>query len=354
MPPVQDERFPESGHDGSGRGPGVRDVARLAGVSASTVSRTLRGSTAVAPATRDRVLGAAKEIGYSLPQAADRPLLVGALARFPAQWFFAEAIRAIEGVFAGTDLRLTLHNVGDVRTRQLFFERVVPLGQLDAVIQVASSFDATESRAIEGLGVPIVSIGGSSPGYSRVGIDEEVAARMATRHLIGLGHRDIGLISFAPGDDEAGRFSTRARRRGFESALSEAGIRPVPEWLLEAEGSRMLGGVRAAEELLTRPSLPSALFAMSDELAFGVLHTLRLAHIPVPEQMSVVGFDDHEMAAFADLTTVLQPVREQAAMAAALLRDQLLGVPTDCVDVNLPVRLVVRGSTGPARGDRPA
>jgi LacI family repressor for deo operon, udp, cdd, tsx, nupC, and nupG len=336
------------GSNAGNRHASIRDVARRAGLSATTVSRSLRGDPYVAASTRDRVLRAASELAYSLPQAPDRPTLVGVLTRFPTQWFFAESIAGIELALRTSDHRLVLHNIGDPDGRRLFFERVVPRGQMDALIIVSLSFDDLERTALERLNVPITVVGGYAPGLTRVGIDDQEAARMATRHLIGLGHRDIGMISFAPADP-VGHDTSTARRRGFESALSEAGLPARPEWVIAAEGSRMSGGVRATETLLTLPKLPTALFAMSDELAIGALRTLRRAGISVPGQMSIVGFDDHEMAEFSDLTTIAQPVRQQAEVATKLLLDQLDGKIRKAVNTELPTRLVVRGTTGPAR-----
>jgi len=129
----------------------VRDVARLAGVSATTVSRALRGNSYVAVRTRDRVLRAASQLAYSLPQPPHRPTLVVVLVRSPARWFYAEAITGIEGVLTATDHQLVLHNVGDPHGRRLFFEHVVPRGQLDGVVVVSSSFDELESEALAAL-----------------------------------------------------------------------------------------------------------------------------------------------------------------------------------------------------------
>lgn len=353
--PISDNRHTAAGMAGvdpgnlGGRTASVRDVARRAGVSASTVSRSLRAGSSVAASTRDRVLRAASELAYSLPPAPDRPPLVGVLVRFPAQWFFAEAITAIEQALTASNvLGFVLHNVGNPTGRRHFFERIVPLGQLDGLLIVSASFDHHEREALDHLRVPITVVGGYAPGLTRAGIDDEAAARTATQHLIGLGHRDIGLISFAP-NDPVGHDTTAARRRGFETALSDSGLRLVPEWIIAGEDSRMAGGVRAAEKLLTLPKLPTAVFAMSDELAIGAMQTLRRAGFAVPGQMSIIGFDDHEMAEFMDLTTIFQPVRLQAHTATNMLLDRLNGRTDDFTETNLPVRLVVRGSTGPVR-----
>ena len=321
----------------------IRDVARRAGVSASTASRALRTQSVVASATRDRVLKAAAELAYSLPRSPDRHRLVSVLARFPSQWYFAAAIAAVEQALGEADHRVVLHTMGDAESRRRYFERVLPLGQVDAVVIVSTSFDRRERRSLDHLGIPIVVIGGYAPGFPCVGIDEEGAARTAAEHLIGLGHRDLGMLAFTP-DDPVGMDSARARARGFEKAVRENGLRLNPDWTIRAEGSRMGGGVRAAERLLSLPRLPTAVFAMSDELAIGALRSARRAGLSVPGHLSIIGFDDHEMAEYLDLTTIRQPVERQAREAARLLTHGFEHAPDK---TELPVRLVVRGTTAP-------
>lgn len=337
------------------KGPvGLRAVARLAEVSAATASRALRPGTPVAAATRDRVLAAARALDYAVPRVTELPVLIAVLARFPNQWYFAEAHRALEERLGTGEQRIVLHNLSDAEGRRRFFDQVLPRGHVDGVVVVSTSFDEAEQRALDGLGVPIVVVGGHVPGRPTFGIDEQAAARTATEHLIGLGHRQVGMISFDP-DDPVGQESTAARTRGFHAALTDSGLTVEPDWIIPAAGSRMAGGVAAAELLLSRPRLPTAIFAMSDELAIGALRALRRAQLRVPGHLSVVGFDDHEMAEFLDLTTVHQPVGQQARAAADVLtglqaqgeRSPSGAGEAHVPDVRLPVRLVVRGTTGP-------
>lgn len=329
----------------------IRDVARLAGTSAATASRALRGSPSVADPTRDRVLRAARELAYSLPSsptAHARPIAVLSLS--PVQWFYAEAIAAIEQALAAAGRQFVLFNVGHEAGRNHFFERVAPTNQLDGLIMLPAPFDDRELTAIDRLGVPAVTVGQHMSPYPNAGIDDRAAARLAVRHLIGLGHRDIGLISFDL-DDPVGRALTADRRQGFESALTEAGVSVNPDWMVKAHDSRMNGGIAAAEHLLGLPSQPTALFAMSDELAIGALRTLGRAGITVPQRVSVIGFDDHEMAEFMDLTTIRQPVWQQAQEATRMLLEQLGGTPRPSLDpASLSARLVIRGTTGPRPG----
>ncbi|MFT4165278.1 MAG: substrate-binding domain-containing protein [Microlunatus sp.] len=269
--------------------------------------------------------------------------MVGVLSRSLTQWYFAEAVTAIEEALSAANHRVMLYNIGNPASRRTFFEQALLRGEVDALVVVSFSFDEHERQVLENAGVPIVVLGGFVPGRRCVGIDEVAAARMAVRHLIGLGHREIGMLSFDP-KDQVSLESTHARQHGFELALAEAELSVVPEWIVVAEGSRMAGGVRVAERLLTQPRLPTALFAMSDELAIGALGALRRAGLSLPGHMSLVALDDHEMAPFVDLTTIHQPVREQAMEAVRLL---LEGQTDSATKTELPVRLVVRGTTGP-------
>jgi DNA-binding LacI/PurR family transcriptional regulator len=326
----------------------IRDVARRAGVSATTVSRSLRGISYVAPETRDRIARAAAELDYAIPGHAPRPRLIGVVARYPSQWFFAESIATIEKTLRGSGHDMVVYGVGDAEGRRNFLERIAALDCLDGIIIVATSFDETERATLDAVGVPVAVVGGYAPGLPRVGIDDETAIRMATQHLLGLGHREIGLISFAP-DDTVGYDTTWARRRGFTVAMEEASAQVLPQWIISRE-STVRGGVLAAEELLTLSRLPTALVAMSDEMALGALWTLRRAGIVVPDAMSIIGFDDHAMAIGSDLTTIYQPVHEQAERSTQWLLARLRGDGGAAEDVNLPTRLVVRSSTGPYRG----
>jgi len=330
---------------------GVRDVARLAGVSAATVSRSLRGSATVSAATRERVLRAASELAYVPPAPVPAPgatRTVAVLARFPTAWFFAEAIRGVEHVLSGAGFGTLLHNVGDPTGRAQFFSTLPVRGRADGLIVVASAFDDAERAALDSLDVPVTVVGGELPGRARVGIDDRAGARAAVRHLVGLGHRDIALLSFDP-DEACGRETTRLRRLGFTDALAEAGLGVRDGWAV-TEGADVAAGIRAAERLLSGPRLPTAVFAMSDEAALGLIGTLRRAGVDVPGRISVIGFDDHEMADVSDLTTIAQPVRRQGELAARALLDALAGGEPEGVE--LPTRLVVRGTTAPPRESR--
>ncbi|GAA4552040.1 LacI family DNA-binding transcriptional regulator [Pseudonocardia xishanensis] len=320
-------------------------MARLAGVAPSTVSRSLTGTSYVAADTRERIRRAAAELAYAPTERPRRPAAphaVAALARFPSAWFFAEAVGGVERVLRAGGYQVVLHNVGDPAARA---DLPGDDWGLAGLIVVASSFtDAERARLLE-LRVPVTVVGGSWPGMPRVGIDDRAGAATAVRHLIGLGHTEIALLGFDP-DDGVGREVTEARTRGYVDALTDAGLEVRPEWMV-ALGDDAVAGARAVELLLGGARLPTAVFAMSDEMALGALRTLRRAGVDVPGRMSVIGFDDQAVAEYADLTTIAQPAREQGECAAALLLEAVDDTLDGTPDIDLPTRLVVRGTTGP-------
>jgi len=338
----------------------IVDVARRAGVSISTVSRSLRGSLNVSDDTRARVLRAASDLSYVPSPAASRlasgrTSTVGVIVQFVARWFFTEVVRGAEGELREAGYDLLLYNVGDQLGRSHLF-RTMPLRRrVDAVLAVATSFTHGERAALDRLGVPVVIVGDHvSRGQAGVGIDDQESVAMAVRHLVLLGHRDIVMISGCV-DDPIGRDSTLARQAGFRAGLREAGLPERPDQII-TEPWGVDGGRRGMERLLTGRQLPTAVFAESDEIAFGVLQTLRRVGLDVPGDVSVVGFDDHELAVASDLTTIAQPVHEQGRLAARMVLDLVSG-PAETGQAHpggavvLPTRLVVRGTTSPPRQD---
>ncbi len=206
-------------HDDRAAASNIRDVARKAGVSPSTVSRVLRGSTKVLPATRDQVLRAAAELGYVPSPAASRlasgrtrTVAADRAVRHPLVLLRGDRRRGVGARPAGYDLLLYI--VGDADGRRRFFEAMPLRRRVDGVLGDLGCVPSDELERLVELRVPIVGIGGRLAGAARVGIDDEAGAAMAVGHLIALGHRDIAMISGEP-DDPVGRATTLARRAGY-------------------------------------------------------------------------------------------------------------------------------------------
>jgi LacI family transcriptional regulator, repressor for deo operon, udp, cdd, tsx, nupC, and nupG len=332
----------------------IVDVAALAGVSAATVSRSLRGHRNVSPATRQRVLEAARELSYVIsPQASGlasgRTGTIGIVVPFITRWFFANAVAGASTVLREDGYDVLLHHLGSAAARDRFFERMPLARRVDAVLTVSLPLADEHTLALRALDMPLVAMGARMPGLTSVRIDDVAAARSAVYHLLHQGHEKIVMLAGFDDDKRFGFASSVDRRRGFRQAMASAGLDAGDSSVVEAGAYGIEGGAQAMNELLAGPRLPTAVVAEYDELAIGALRSLRRAGIPVPGRISVVGIDDHEMASVLDLTTVAQPVQEQGAAAARLLLDTLGGRLLDPTDTVLPTRLVVRGSTGSPR-----
>ena len=198
-----------------------------------------------------------------------------------------------------------------------------------------------------------ISVGSRMAGLPSVCIDEVAVAQIAVHHLIHLGHERLAFIGGVPDDADFGFVSSEQRLRGYRLALRSAGLKSRAA--LEVFGRYGIdGGAKAMARLLSGPELPTAVFAEYDELAIGALWSLRRAGLAVPQDISVVGIDDHEMAKVLDLTTVGQDASSQGARAATLLVQSLntthLKPPEEKpADVVLLTELILRGTTAPPR-----
>ncbi|MDP9094847.1 MAG: LacI family transcriptional regulator [Actinomycetota bacterium] len=331
----------------------IEDVARLAGVSIATVSRALRGLPDVAAATRDRVLAAAGELDYvaspfAARLASGRTATIGVVVPFVNRWFFAEVIDTVEAALRKRGFDLLLYNLGDEAGRARFFEVMPMRKRVDAVLIVSLVLSEDELAALSSLGSPIGLLGLERPGFAAARIDDIASAHVAVEHLLNLGHRRIGLIG---GDtDDPMRFTPPLHRRtGYHDALRAYGVEPSPE--LEVLGYFTAeGGCAATERLMALAHPPTAIFAESDEMAFGALRAFRRARLRVPEDVAVIGFDDQVNAELMDLSTIRQPVSEQALEVTTRLMAAIgAKAEPDTTTVVLPTELIVRGSTDPAR-----
>jgi|SRR5580704_8288709 DNA-binding LacI/PurR family transcriptional regulator len=327
------------------------DIAHMAGVSLATVSRALSNAPGVAAATRERVLAVADELSYVVSPEASR--LSGGSTRRVAvvvphisRWFFAAMLEALESVLREADLDVLLYHVGDAADRRAFFERLPARRKVDAVVVIAFPVSEAEQQRLELMGVSIVAAGGQIAAYPYVCIDDEGAGRQAMDHLIFLGHRRIAMIA-AVDPDQPGWSSASGRAQAYYSALRDAGIAADPNLVITVDW----GGPQGAEamgELLGLREPPTAVYAHSDEIALGAMRTLRRAGLRVPEDISVIGIDDHPLAGLTDLTTVSQPVRQQGLLAGHMVLGLLRGEDIERAAIT-PTRLVIRRSTAPPR-----
>jgi DNA-binding LacI/PurR family transcriptional regulator len=327
----------------------IAKVAAEAGVGVGTVSRVLNGSPSVSEDTRRRVLEAIATLDYRPNPVAralstGRTYAVGVVAPFFTQPSVIERLRGVSHTLAGAGYQLILLDVERADQLREFFRSLAVRGRIDGVLSISLSPTDREARRLEAEGVPIVLLDRPHPTLPAITIDDVEGGRMAAEHLLALGHRRIAFL----GDQEENLFgfdSSAQRRAGFEAALAAAGVPIAPEWILRRPHGRDPARCAAAE-LLAQDPRPSALFATSDVQAIGVLEAAQAAGVPVPDELSVIGFDNVEAAGYTGLTTVAQPLEEIGALGAELLLSTLSGKAVEGRRMSLSV--VERGSTAPA------
>jgi DNA-binding LacI/PurR family transcriptional regulator len=257
-------------------------------------------------------------------------------------------IAGVESVVQQAGMDLLLMNVGDYQNGH---GRIPPTPRLrrrvDGILFVSLPPQDPDLEPILNLGMPTAMIGGIAPGVDCIAIDDVAAARKATEYLVFLGHSRIGLIS---GWTAAPYFTAESQReRGFRSVMARHAL--VEDSMLEAFGHfTMEGGEAGMDALLNQSNPPTAVFAMSDEMAFGAIRSLRKHGLEPGRDVSIVGIDDHPMSSYLGLTTVAQPVADLGIKAGERLLGLIVG--SDPLDGNgrvteLPTELIVRTSTGP-------
>jgi LacI family repressor for deo operon, udp, cdd, tsx, nupC, and nupG len=314
----------------------------------ATVSRALRGLPSVAPATRARVIAVADRLQYvpdpyAARLASTRAHTIIVAVPLPGQWFYAQVMAGVEAVASEAGFDLRLHVVGDDLQRRHFVEDVLPQQRrIDGAVLVDIPLDGDDVRSLLDRGTTLVGVGQHIDGIVTIGIDNRQAAYEATMHLVSCDRKRIGLLGGLP-DGRSHLSIPGEREEGYRQALADAGLDVDESFVINGNFS-VAGGFDATMELLRSSSPPDGLFALSDEMAAGVIQAARRAGLAVPEQLAVVGFDDHEFAEAIGLTTVRQPVAEQGERAAQALLDAVDGHPWS-EDRVLPYQLMVRNTS---------
>ncbi|MEU1424479.1 LacI family DNA-binding transcriptional regulator [Kitasatospora sp. NPDC005751] len=326
----------------------LAEIALEAGVSAPTVSKVLNGRADVAPATRERVEELLHRHGYRRRGSRQvSPLLELVFHELESAWA-VEVIRGVENAVREEGLSIVLsESAGRLSPGQSWVDGVLarrPTG----VVLVLSDLDRSQREQLAGRNIPFVVMDpAGDPGQDvpAVGTTNWDGGLAATRHLLDLGHRRIGLIG-----GPARMMCSRARADGYRAALDMAGVPYDPE-LVRAGDFHHESGRRVGLELLALPDRPTAVFAGNDLQALGLYEAARELGLRIPEDLSVVGFDDLPLARWVGppLTTVRQPLTEMAETATRLVIDLARGVRPGTRRVDLATSLVERSSTAPPR-----
>lgn len=328
----------------------IKDIARIAGVSHSTVSRALHNSPLVTRETVSQIQKIANDVGYRASAVARglvtrKTRTIGVVVTTVTDPWVGEVLSAIELAAHdhGYSVLLADSNADPVREKSVvhsFAER-----RVDGIVVTSSRVGALHTPMLSQMMVPIVLINNQHPGefVHSVMIENFDASRAATDHLIALGHRRIGYIG-----DQFGHHSDVERFAGFREALKHAGLPFDAQWVAHGDG-KADGGPGAIEQLLALPLPPTAVFCYNDMTALGVLRAIQARGLRVPADISIVGFDDLFFATYTQppLTTVRQPRRKMGQMAFESLLMLMSG--EEPTEIRVPAELIVRESTAPPK-----
>lgn len=329
----------------------IRDVAEAAGVSIATVSRSLRNHSNISEETRNKVQTVATELGYKLPQrnGGSKPTIkkIAIVVPFIGRWYFAQIIEGIESVMRERGIESVVFRPSSNSGEPLsIYEHLEHFG-IQGVILVSKPMSEMDMAYLYRKNIPTVLIDMLDKRFTSVAIDDITVGRIATDHLINLGHQRIGMVSSDPNDPD--EFSTpNHRREGFLQALKAAGIEFNPNWHLTADFTARSADA-AVRGIFATGNMPTAIFAASDEMAIGVMGAARRMGLKVPQDISVIGVDNHDIAESVGLTTVGQPIDAIPEVAAWQLISRMEDNSEPPGKFVLPVQLIVRESTASLR-----
>jgi LacI family transcriptional regulator len=325
----------------------IIDVAREANVSFATVSRVVNGKGYVSAQTRERVMQAMTRIGYTVNRqarvlAGGRTQVIGLLVPDLDTSYIGEILRGIDEELAAASYDLMLYTTHQRKTRESVYVNSLLNGMTDGLLMILPMAPESYVASIRRRGFPFILI--DHEGLDRegpsVGATNRDGARAAVRHLLELGHTRIGLITGNMEMDCA-----RERLIGANEALAEAGVEGSPDLVRTGDFHRPLAYL-LTQDMLRLPDPPTAIFAANDVSAFGVMDAVRNAGLRIPDDISIIGFDDIPDAQWTHppLTTVRQPMRDMGRCATRMLLDTIADPEAKQERIELPTELIVRAT----------
>ncbi|MDO5634256.1 MAG: LacI family DNA-binding transcriptional regulator [Micrococcus sp.] len=339
---------------------GIKDVASMAGVSTATASRALNGTGSVAESTREKVLRAARMLGYvadssAASLASGRTRNIGVMTPSVHRWFFSAALEGVAHELMRYSYDLTLYDVSDSsQQRATVFSDLLHRGRLDALITLSFKLNPFELSGLEKLDRPVVAVGGRVAAheplpewFTALQVDHGQVGRMATEHLLSLGHRQIAFLGRVDEDIEF-QVSTE-RTRGFLQAMAAAGVEVPAAWLIPGDFTTG-GAYHQVRALLEDPGArPTAVLCISDEMAIGAHMAALSLGLRVPQDVSIMGVDGHPDTARLGLSTIDQTPVQQGRRAARIVLEVLSGASAPR-HVSHHLALRHRDSTAPPSG----
>ncbi|MCA9962171.1 MAG: LacI family DNA-binding transcriptional regulator [Anaerolineales bacterium] len=325
----------------------IRDVAKKAGVGVGTVSRVLNDRNAVSEATRQKVLAAIDALEYTPNLAARRlsrgkMMAIGVIVPYFTNPSVVRRLQGVVSVVTGSGYDLVLFDIEKVEQRADFVRNIPRRQLVDGLLIVSLNPTDEDVEELLQANLPTVLVDANHPELSRVRVDNVFGGYQATRHLLDLGHRRIGYISDFLNDPF--NSPVRDRLQGYQQALTEAGIAFCSDYHQQGVHSRQQARLMALD-MLQLPDPPTAVFAYSDTQAVGVLEAARELGRRVPQDLSIIGFDNIEAAEYLHLTTVQQGLYDSGAKGCQLLLTEMLDPPASATEILLPTQIVMRQTT---------
>lgn len=328
--------------------PTIYDVAKRAGVSITTVSRILNTPDKVNSETRERVLVAIDALGF-VPKAEARARAlrqtgrIGVITPFFTAPSFVQRLRGIAETLSPKNYELVVYTVDSTDHLQSYLSTLPLTSNLDGLIILSLPVGDAEVKRLIEYGLPTVLVEYPHPRLNCVEIDDVHGGNMAATYLLAKGHRRVAFL----GDTDLPEYSIHPvslRLAGFRQTLKESGIE-IPERFVCLAPYSQEQTRQVAKELLNLPEPPTAIFAATDFQALGVLKAARELNVKVPEQLAVIGFDDLDMAEYADLTTICQHLDESGRLAVEILLSQVESPSRPPRHVKIPLTLIERKTT---------
>lgn len=332
--------------------PTIYDIARLAGVSTATVSKVMNGTGKISEKTRKKILEISKQLNYEPSVVASaltgkKTYTLGLMVPDLGNPFFAELARNVEDRAHEHGFNVIICNTDNNAEKQLSYIRLMQQKSVDGIIVATGAASESGRTVMDAIGqkVPVALISREMPSWpaSAVLVDDFAGGYAASEYLLRLGHTRIAVVA-----ENFAIESSKERVRGYRKALEEAGVQSDDAYVRESDFS-VEGGKKAAGELLDLAEPPTAIFACNDLLAIGVLQAARERGVPVPEKLSVVGFDNTILATVTDppMTTIAQPIREMGCEVVDLIIREINDEKHVKQRIVLLPELVVRGTTSP-------
>jgi len=343
----------------------IYEIAREAKVGIGTVSRVLNNHPSVADKTRERVLEVVRKLNYqphayAQGLARNRSHTISAIIPFFTNYFFVEVLQGVQDKITELGYDLILYGINKPDHVEIYLKRASRKGRVDGVLFFSMRFPDTYADAFSHLKIPVVLVDTFHEKFDSIVVENFEGARIATRHLIQLGHRKIGMI-----DGSLESTPARERLEGFKHALQEHGIPFEQKYfrvspVLKQDGFNREAGYAAMQEIIQMgDDRPTAMFISSDIQAIGAISALRDNGLRVPEDMAIVGFDDIELSGYIGLTTMRQPMYQMGVLAVEKLMERILKPDAPCSHIKFSPELIIRDSCGvvpkaPQRTEEPA